>query len=632
MLTLVQIHLTAPSLRSCLAKNYGVMRAFSSPSAQGCVKSAYFDGIGLKIGFQIKRFFSRQLLTSEELTVTCKPFRLLRAWFRAPLAGVRSASGVERVHREGHRGGTGWRRWNASVWLVLAVALAGWLPAYALGDAAVLQGLFDKADQKIDRYGLYWVLAVAVALALLSSLALPHIYRLNRKLHREVLERKVVEAKFRGLVEQSLVGIFIIQDGRFAYVNPKLADIFGYAVEDIVGRLEPMDLIAQADREQVKENIRRCLGGEISSIRYVFSAVCQDGRLIDVEVNGEVVDYEGRPAIVGMALDITERNRAQRQLSYLAFYDPLTDLPNRALFFDRFGQTLVQSKRDGFPFALLLLDLDGFKAVNDAYGHETGDALLQAVGRRLRNCVRESDTVARMGGDEFVILLPRLREPNDTMGVADKVIESLARPFSLTGYECRVGASIGLCIVPDDGGDMETLLSRADAAMYRSKERGKNTWTRYEPTLSNGKVVKAAFLEWSEEWSVGVPVIDEQHARLMALLRHIGDTIKTGQPEERIQILLDKLIAFTRYHFESEERLMSQYGYADTLVHQQAHRKLLEDLLSIQRRFPSTSLMLTLQALKEWLITHITERDRRLGEALIAAEAVKSASAQQYAA
>lgn len=564
--------------------------------------------------------------------MTCKPFRLLRAWFRAPLAGVRSAFGVERAHREGPRGGTRWRRWNASVWLVLAVALAGWLPACALADAAVLQGLFDKAGQKIDQYWLYWVLAVAAALALLSSLALLHICRLNRKLHREVLERKAAEAKFWGLVERSLVGIFIIQDGRFVYVNPKLAGIFGYAVEDIVGRLEPMDLAAQADREQLKENIWRCLDGEVSSIRYVFSALRQDGRLIDVKVNGEVVDYKGRPAIVGMALDITERNRAQRQLSYLAFYDPLTDLPNRALFFDRFGQTLVQSKRDGFPFALLLLDLDGFKAVNDASGHETGDALLQAVGWRLRNCVRESDTVARMGGDEFVILLPRLREPNDAMGVADKVIESLAKPFSLTGHECRVGASIGLCIAPDDGDNMETLLGRADAAMYRSKERGKNTWTRYEPTLSNGKVVKAVFLEWSEELSVGVPVIDEQHARLAALLSRIGEAIKAGQPEKRIQVLLDELIAFTRYHFESEERLMSQCGYADTLIHQQAHRKLLEDLLSIQRRFPSTSMMLTLQALKEWLITHITERDRRLGEALIAAGTVKSASTQQSAA
>jgi len=311
-------------------------------------------------------------------------------------------------------------------------------------------------------------------------------------------------------------------------------------------------------------------------------------------------------------------------LNYLAFYDPLTDLPNRALFFDRLRQALIQNKRDQTPFALLLLDLDGFKTVNDTHGHETGDALLQAVGQRLRTCVRESDTVARTGGDEFIILLPRLRESNDAARVAGKVIEMLAAPFPLAGRECRVGASIGLCIAPDDGDDMETLLSHADAAMYQSKARGKNVWTRYEPTLLNGKPVKMAFLEWSAELSVGVPVIDNQHARLVALLNRVGDAVKTGQEVERIMALLDELIVLTRHHFATEERLMDRYGYADALAHQQEHRKLVEDLLGIQRQFDSVSLMLTLQALKEWLLKHINGDDRRLGAALIAARAVKS--------
>lgn len=586
--------------------------------------------------------------------MTCKPFRLLCAWF--------GASHEDESDRERNRGGTCRRGWGAAGGLVLAIMLAGGLPTHAeplapatpplewkhpfkfagqgiaganaelslLPGAVPLQGFLDEAGPKVEPFWLYRFLALA--LVLLGGLILLQFYRLNRKLRREVQERKTAEAKFRGLVEQPLVGIYIIQDGRFVYANPKLANIFGYAVEDIVGRMGLLDLAAQADWEQVRENLRGCLDGEVSSIHYVFSAVRQDGRLIDVEVNGEVVDYEGCPAIVGMALDITEQNRAQRQLNYLAFYDPLTDLPNRALFFDRFGQTLVQSKRDGFPFALLLLDLDGFKAVNDAYGHETGDALLQAVGRRLRNCVRESDTVARMGGDEFVILLPRLREPNDSMWVADKVIESLVKPFSLIGRECRVGASIGLCIAPDDGGDMETLLGHADAAMYRSKARGKNVWTRYEPTLLDGKAVKMAFLQWNEEWSVGVAAIDEQHARMTTLLSRIGDAVKTGQREERIMALLDELVACTRDHFEAEERMMDQYAYANALLHRQAHRKLMEDLLSIQRQFDSASLMLTLQSLKDWLIKHITESDRCLGKALIAAGKIQSPSEQRSAA
>ena len=170
---------------------------------------------------------------------------------------------------------------------------------------------------------------------------------------------------------------------------------------------------------------------------------------------------------------------------------------------------------------------------------------------------------------------------------------------------------------------METLLSRADTAMYESKARGKNTWTRYEPMLPKGKSVKMAFLEWNEELSTGVSAIDSQHARLIVLLNGISDAVKTGQPEEHIRSLLDELIAFTRFHFESEERLMRQSGYTDILIHQQVHRKLLEDLLSIQRRFEGASLMLTLQALKDWLIKHITESDRRLGEVLIAAGMTK---------
>lgn len=486
-----------------------------------------------------------------------------------------------------------------------------------------LQGFLYEADSKAHlSLWLYRILAVGAAIAALGSLILLHSYRLNRHLRREVQERKIAEAKFRGLVEQSLVGIFIIQEGRLVYVNPKFAAIFGYAVEELAG-LGLLDLTAQADREPVREQLRRCLDEGSRGLQYAFGAVRRDGGLIDIEINGEVVDYEGRPAIVGVALDITEQKRAQQQLSYLAFYDSLTDLPNRALFFDRLGQMLAHSKRDGARFALLLLDLDGFKAVNDTHGHETGDALLQAVGRRLRNCVRESDTVARMGGDEFVILLPRLGEPRDAARVAGKVIEALAEPFLLSGRECRVGASIGFCVAPDDGDDMEALLSHADAAMYHSKARGKNAWTRYEPTLPSGKSVKMAFLEWSEELSTGVSVIDSQHAWLMVLLNGISDAVKTGQPEQRIQALLEELIAFTRYHFDSEERLMHQYGYAETLIHQQAHRKLLEDLLSIQRHFESASLMLTLQALKDWLIKHVTESDRRLGKALIAAGAVK---------
>jgi diguanylate cyclase (GGDEF)-like protein/hemerythrin-like metal-binding protein/PAS domain S-box-containing protein len=482
----------------------------------------------------------------------------------------------------------------------------------------------------IDPRWLYPILAVMLALAL-GGLAMLRVYRLNRQLRRELWECKTAEARCRGLVEQSLAGICIIQNDRFVHVNPKFAEMFGHGVEEIAGRLAPPDLIAQPDRERIGESLRRCLAGETDSLRHTFGAIRKDGSPIDIEINGEKIDYEGRPAILAMALDVTERKRAQRQLNYLAFYDPLTDLPNRALCFDRLGQALVRNRRRGEPFALLLLDLDGFKAVNDSHGHETGDALLQAVGRRLKSCVRESDTVARTGGDEFVILLHHLQESGHATLVAGKIILALAEPFLLAGRECRVGASIGLCIAPEDGRDIETLLGHADAAMYDSKARGKNTWTRYRPELLDGKSLKMAFLEWSDEWRLGVPVIDDQHAGLAALLNRIDIAVKTGQEVEQIMVLFDELVALTRQHFETEEWLMEQHGYADTLIHQQAHRKLVEDLLSIKRQFDSVSLMLSLQALKEWLSKHITESDRRLAEALLAGGAMPSQAERRAA-
>ncbi|MDS4020739.1 MAG: bacteriohemerythrin [Candidatus Competibacter sp.] len=505
------------------------------------------------------------------------------------------------------------RGWIASGWLILVVVLVWWPPV-----GMSRQGFLYEGDPMVDPRWLYPLLAVMLALVLLGGLAMLSIYRLNRHLRREVRECRIAEARFRGLVEQSLAGICIIQDDRFVYVNPKFAEMFGHTVEEIAGRLGPPDLIAQPDRERIGESLRRCLDGETGGIRHTFGAIRKDGFPIDIEVNGETVDYEGRPAIVGMVLDITDRKRTQRQLNYLAFYDPLTDLPNRALCFDRLGQALVRNRRRGESFALLLLDLDGFKAVNDRHGHKTGDALLQAVGRRLKGCVRESDTVARTGGDEFVVLLPHLQEPDHATLVAGKIILALAEPFLLSGHECRVGTSIGICIAPEDGRDIETLLGHADAAMYDSKTRGKNTWTRYRPALSSGKSLKVAFLEWGDEWRLGVPVIDDQHAGLAALLNRIGDAVKTGQEVDRIMGLFDELVVFTRHHFETEERLMDQHGYADALVHQQAHRKLVEDLLGIQHQFDSASLMLSLRALKDWLCKHITENDRPLAEALVA--------------
>jgi diguanylate cyclase (GGDEF)-like protein len=185
-------------------------------------------------------------------------------------------------------------------------------------------------------------------------------------------------------------------------------------------------------------------------------------------------DEDGRIThFVGVKEDITELKRLQDQMAHLAHHDQLTGLPNRFLFLDRLNQILHHSKRRDTTFAVLYLDLDNFKAVNDTYGHAVGDQLLVAVGQRLLGCVRESDTVARLGGDEYTILLSDIRGIPDVERIADMILQAIHNPFVLGTVECTVGISIGIAQFPLDGVEADPLLSAADMALYKVKNSGR---------------------------------------------------------------------------------------------------------------------------------------------------------------
>jgi len=179
-----------------------------------------------------------------------------------------------------------------------------------------------------------------------------------------------------------------------------------------------------------------------------------------------------------------ERVAHAQRVEYMAFHDSLTDLPNRAFFHHLLAQSIQHSQRYGNRSALLFLDLDRFKAVNDSLGHDVGDELLQEVGRRLVDTVRESDIVARLGGDEFVVLLPKVAETAHAAAVADKILSAIGKPFSLAGHEFRIGVSVGITLYPDDGEDEQTLIKNADIAMYSAKEAGKNNFQFYSKELT----------------------------------------------------------------------------------------------------------------------------------------------------
>jgi diguanylate cyclase (GGDEF)-like protein len=206
------------------------------------------------------------------------------------------------------------------------------------------------------------------------------------------------------------------------------------------------------------------------AVRAVLCACCKQPGAFDVE---QVNFMRATSSVLSTAL---QRIDSEARLAYLAQFDPLTGLPNRALLADRFSQTIVQAKRRELPVAVLFIDLDGFKAVNDALGHAAGDELLKEVATRLQAAVRTEDTVARISGDEFAIVLAELVRPEDAALVAQKVIDSLAESLQVQGSEIFVTASVGIAAFPADGADAETLISAADAAMYRAKQTGRNSY------------------------------------------------------------------------------------------------------------------------------------------------------------
>jgi diguanylate cyclase (GGDEF)-like protein/PAS domain S-box-containing protein len=259
------------------------------------------------------------------------------------------------------------------------------------------------------------------------------------------------EAKFRGLVEQSLVGIYVIQDGRFQYVNPKLAEIIGYTPDEVLAFESVLDVVVEEDHPIVKENIRKRLEGESKTVRYSFRAMRKDGEQVELEVHGAATEYLGRPAIIGTLLDITDRKRAEAQIVYHAYHDPLTELPNRMLFMERLRLQLAQAKRQNRRLSIVYFDLDRFKFVNDTLGHSVGDEFLQTVATRLKGLVREMDTVARSAGDEFVILIPDVARAEDISVIAQKLLNSVARPLQVEGRALQITASAGVSTYPADG-------------------------------------------------------------------------------------------------------------------------------------------------------------------------------------
>lgn len=325
------------------------------------------------------------------------------------------------------------------------------------------------------------VLVGLAALALVVGAWAWQTRRMNRRLaaqHAELLSLSRAlgesEARFRTLADTTSVGIYILRNDELVVVNPGMTAISGRPEQALLGR-DFFSLIHPDDREMVRKRSQARQQGENLPTRYQFRIVTDGDRLRWVELTAGNVLYQGLPAVIGTVYDITEQHRSRERIEHKAMHDPLTGLPNRATLMERLERALARTlEGDGPPLALLFLDLDGFKTVNDTHGHDAGDRLLMAAARRIRRCVRAADTVARIGGDEFVLLLPGVDSRDQALAVAEKVRTALARPFEQDGLVLHVSSSIGVALAPEHGRTARELCACADQAMYRAKHDGRN--------------------------------------------------------------------------------------------------------------------------------------------------------------
>ncbi|HYD67464.1 PAS domain S-box protein [Azospirillum sp.] len=358
---------------------------------------------------------------------------------------------------------------------------------YPADDCAVVQALrggkpcTTHVDHLLRKDGAWLPVALAAAPIVRDGVvcgAVAAFHEITERLRQEQVLRES-EERYRLLFNSSMDAIMVNRllpdggPGRFVEVNDVACERLGYTRDELLSRAPP-DI---DDPESAKDE-PRVVAALRDTGHAVFERVhvARDGRRIPVEIAARRFLHAGQPAVVALVRDITERKRAEERIYHLAHYDALTDLPNRRLLMDRLDRALALAARHGRMVAVLMLDLDGFKPVNDRYGHEVGDELLTVIARRLETAVRRADTLARLGGDEFVVVLSEVKTVADAELVAGKVIAAINEPVAMRVGTIHVGASVGIGLYPADGSDAASVMRAADRAMYRAKADGRNQY------------------------------------------------------------------------------------------------------------------------------------------------------------
>lgn len=368
-------------------------------------------------------------------------------------------------------------------WLVIGYGLLS-LVLFLRAYAAFQTGGFDLFSpgwiQKLTFAGM------AILLLGQGVILLLHLKEEDaEKLQQENMEIALQEILLRKIFNASNVSIFVTnREWEITLANKRMADMFGYPVDGLIGMPHRL-LLGSAETADASLSMNRLLRGEIPELRMECQYRREDGSLFWGMLAGSAIfdPSTQNEVFLGVVSDISELKAAGARIQDMAYHDMLTGLSNRVLFSDRLRQQITLAHRQQKMFYLLFIDLDGFKQVNDQFGHARGDLVLQEVAERLRGCARESDTIARFGGDEFVMILPLTVGLAGAQYVGDKILAALSRPYQALPDALRLSASIGVARYPHDGASEAELMLAADAAMYAAKNEGKNRLSFHAPTL-----------------------------------------------------------------------------------------------------------------------------------------------------
>ena len=334
---------------------------------------------------------------------------------------------------------------------------------------------------------------VLVGMLLLYGLVAPLVRKLvlSQQETAEVNARlRDVEERWRFALDSTGAGVWDLDvPSKRILLSSRCKSMLGFAEDEIDTRVDGwMQLIHPDDLPGIAAIRQQLASGEHDIFNLEHRMRCRDGNWKWIHARGMVVarDTNSKPLrLIGTYLDISDRKLAEETIQRQAHFDFLTQLPNRRLFLDRLEHEIVKSRRADLPLALLLIDLDEFKEINDTLGHDVGDILLQEAAHRIRSCIRDADTVARLGGDEFTVILAELSDVTRVEDIAQKILSRLAEPFNLADEVSHVTASIGITLYPADAGDIDTLMKQADQAMYAAKKLGRNRFCYFTAALQD---------------------------------------------------------------------------------------------------------------------------------------------------